>query len=313
MAASGVGDRGTGGCPGQLCCSISELSSKGICWDPGYLEQSAESGCEPSRDRRCSAQGPQTCCLETLPMNMSGLCISFSCWIGVWSLLCPHNSSTLGLAVLAWHTLSSVCKGSGLWRLSGSCLTPGHPLASSPQKKGRAETPSLLGPVSDCQHLTLSKYLLLHGLITYPVMKAAAILHLWRGGSALEGRAAGQVVAEVASCPDHRTWGPAPPTSPCGCASLPAGGTLHRCAWAVLSGHPPTASASSLTLWGHAVLAKGSARVGIPHRGHTALPWSVPLHGQSLWRVGGSVHGGLLQPHGMVPAAGLQPLPCTLL
>lgn len=85
--------------------------------------------------------------------------------------------------MLAWHTLSSVCKGSGLWRLSGSCLTPGHPLAPSPQKKGRAETPSLLGPVSDCQHLTLSKYLLLHGLITYPVMKAAAILHLWRGGS----------------------------------------------------------------------------------------------------------------------------------
>lgn len=81
-------------------------------------------------------------------MNMRGLCPSFSCWTlsntGVCALLFPHNSSIVGLAVLAWLTLSSACEGSGLWRLSGSCLTLGHPLDPPPQKKVRAEAPSLL-------------------------------------------------------------------------------------------------------------------------------------------------------------------------
>lgn len=134
------------------------------------------------------AQGPQTCCLETLPVNIRGLCTSFSCQTlsntGVWSLLCPHHSSILGLAVLAWHTLRGVCEGSEFWRLLESCLTPGPPLALPPQRKGRAEATSLLGPVSDCQYLPLSRYLPFHGLITHPVTKAAAILHLWGGGSA---------------------------------------------------------------------------------------------------------------------------------
>lgn len=101
---------------------------------PRDLKQSAECRHEPSKDRRWGAQGPQTGSLETLPMNMRGLCMSFCCQnfsnTGVWALLYPYNSSILGgPAVLAWLTVSSVCEGRGLWRLSGTCLTPGHPLA----------------------------------------------------------------------------------------------------------------------------------------------------------------------------------------
>lgn len=84
----------------------------------------------------------------------------------------------------------------------------------------------------------------------------------------------------------------------------------HRRAWPVPSGHLPTAPAGSLALWGCSLPARGSARAGIPHLGHTstptssmaALPRDVPLHGQSLWFGGGSVGGSLPQPrHSRVP------------
>lgn len=314
------GAHGYRGCPGQLCCSISEHSSKGICWD---LKQSAE-WCDLSRDRRWAAQGPQTCSLETLPMNTRGLCTSFSCWTlsitGVWALLCPHNSSIVGLAVLAWHTLSSVCEGSGLWRLSGGCLTPGHPLASPLRRRAEQKLPhswvlfltTSLPPYPSIFHSMASLLTLNKGSSHPPSLGRGICLCI-----PMEGRSAGKVIAEVASCPDHSAWGPAPPSYPCGCAPLPTGDTWSSPAQMCLDSLiqlPPCCLSQQPGPFGDMLsLPKATQGLGTPIVVIPALPWGVPQHGLSPWCVGGSVHVGLLQPHGMLSTAGLQPLPCTLL
>lgn len=121
---------------------------------------------------------------------------------------------------------------------------------------------------------------------------------------ALEGRAAGKVTAEVASCPDHCTWGPAPPTHTCGYASLPTGGTWSSPAQMCLGSPiqpPPYCLSQQPGPFGDMLsLPKAMHGLGSPIVVKPALPWGVPQLGQSLWCVGGSVHGGLLQPHGMV-------------
>jgi len=157
------------------------------------------------------------------------------------------------------------------------------------------------------------RWLALHGLVTRPVMKAAATLHLWGGGSDYAYPRSGELWEKglLRRLHDLFTppWGPAPSTHLQGRASLPEGERCpgQRCTDALgqsRSSHLPTAPAGRLALWGLALLARGSARAGIPHPSQTStptpqpavLPRGVPLRGQSLRCGEGSVGGGLPQP-----------------
>lgn len=89
------------------------------------------------------------------------------------------------------------------------------------------------------------------------------------------------MIAEVPSCPDHSTRGPAPPTYPRGCASLPTRGTwsspAQMCLGSPIQPPPcclsqqPGPSGDMLSL-PKAVQGLGSPIVVIP-----ALPWGVPV------------------------------------
>lgn len=114
----------------------------------------------------------------------------------------------------------------GWWALeAGSDLSPSQGILQFSQK-GRAETIPLLAPVSDCQDLTLPKSLLLlqpHYLsFNEGSSHPPSLRRVWLCLS-LEGRAAGEVAAEVTACPTHPAWETACSTYPWGCASLPSG------------------------------------------------------------------------------------------